>query len=263
MRRIGAGTGFHAFLTWTQAGFGLAGAVIATTLKADAASWRQTSPGLSNLLLFLQQNAFWLIPALTFLTGLAQWAKKLVGPPWVWDTVHLFMDKLAQQAFSDVAEDPKHHHRATLFKHKRFHLCLRQWPWAGWLVAVERSGHTTRKTVTIFQAPDDADQVEGVAGLTWACRGIVHVTELPDLVGSPSEESLATYALKTGVTAESLKKKKWSARAFCGIPVEVKGRLWGVVVLDSRNKDALKSKRKVQETYDLVGGFLGKVLERA
>jgi hypothetical protein len=31
-----------------------------------------------------------------------------------------------------------------------------------------RSGHTTQKTKTIFLAPDDAGNAEGVAGQVWA-----------------------------------------------------------------------------------------------
>ena len=142
----------------------------------------------------------------------------------------------------------------------RFWLC--RWPWSGWLVPVERSGHTTRRSHTIFLAPDDADQAEGIAGQTWAQNRVVVVNGLSDVNENPSREVLAEYAQRTWI-AETwvLQKQRQHARSFCGIPVEVKGKLWGVIVLDSRNPQAID--QNADKFYRLIGRVLGKLLERA
>lgn len=126
---------------------------------------------------------------------------------------------------------------------------------------VERSGHTTRKSRTAFLAPDDADRAEGIAGQTWARNRILVVNELPDINKSPPQGVLEDYARRTFVATEWLQGTRRHARSFCGIPVEVKGRPWGVIILDSRNPNVIDD--DANRFYRLVGGFLGKLLEGA
>lgn len=73
---------------------------------------------------------------------------------------------------------------------------------------------------------------------------------------------LAEYAQRTWI-AETwvLQKQRRHARSFCGIPVQVKGKLWGVIVLDSHNPEAID--QNADKFYRLIGRFLGKLLERA
>jgi hypothetical protein len=84
---------------------------------------------------------------------------------------------------------------------------------------------------------------------------------LPDINGFPSLAQLGDYAQKTWVSIEWLQRRSQHSRAFCGIPVEVKGRMWGVIVLDSRSPDAID--QEAVNVYRLVGRYLGKLLERA
>jgi transcriptional regulator with GAF, ATPase, and Fis domain len=90
---------------------------------------------------------------------------------------------------------------------------------------------------------------------------MVIVTGLPNLQDAPTEADFTRYAQETWVSADWLKTEPPSARSFCGVPVEVNGRLWGVIVLDSRGDNAIK-RRSVNLYYRLVAPFLGKLLER-
>ena len=97
---------------------------------------------------------------------------------------------------------------------------------------------------------------------TWAQNRVVVVNGLSDANENPSREVLAEYAQRTWI-AETwvLQKQRQHARSFCGIPVEVKGKLWGVIVLDSRNPQAID--QNADKFYRLIGRVLGKLLERA
>jgi hypothetical protein len=126
---------------------------------------------------------------------------------------------------------------------------------------VERSGHTTRRRISIFLAPDDADRAEGIAGQTWAQNQVVLVSDLPSLEGNDvSQEIIQEYARRTWISEDFAHSRRPQARSFCGIPVEVKGKLWGVIVIDSRGTKVAGT-RSVR-LYTLVGRFLGKLLEK-
>jgi GAF domain-containing protein len=209
----------------------------------------------------LQQTAWLIIPLLTVGLGLMQVARSMAGPPWIWETVHYLLDRFQEHVFEKQVGTPLHYHRVTLFRHIRLRRSLCRWPWSGWLVPVERSGHTTRKSRAAFLAPDDADRAEGIAGQTWAQKRVVIVEDLPDISGTPSLGLLEDYARKTWVSVEWLQNRSQHARSFCGIPVEVKGRLWGVIVLDSRSPDAID--QDAVKVHSLIGRYLGKLLERA
>jgi len=186
--------------------------------------------------------------------------KKLLGPPWLWNTVHSYLDSFREEAFNVGLDDAQHHHRVTLFRYKPWYWHFRRWPWSGWLVPVERSGHTTQASISVYRAPDDADKAEGVAGMTWARRRIVNVSNLPDLSEDPSRDDMQRYAKATGMNLEVVKKKRPKARSFCGIPVEIKGEVWGVLVLDSRSADGINTNSQI--LYRPLGKFLAKILER-
>jgi len=54
------------------------------------------------------------------------------------------------------------------------------------------------------------------------------------------------------------------ASAFCGFPIEVKSRKWGVLVLDSREPDAHIAPDTEQEAnnFEMAAYIIGKMLER-
>jgi hypothetical protein len=187
-----------------------------------------------------------------------------IGPPWLWETIHHHLDVFRDYAFGDEAANQLHHHRVTLFRYYRWRFCFRRWPWSGWLVPVERSGHTTRRTGVAFKAPDNADQAEGVAGVTWASRELLPVESLPILDNSSSEADIQTYATRTWVSEKwiehALGHGKILARSYVGIPVLVKGVRWGVLVLDSRGD--VRTSKRYRDLYNLLAAFLSKLLER-
>jgi hypothetical protein len=140
---------------------GTALATIGASAKADPTQWHLAT----GVLTWAQQSAWISIPLLTAGLALMQVVRSMIGPPWVWDTVHYLLDKFQEHVFEGQS-GPLHHHRVTLFKYTRRRLWFCRWPWSGWLVPVERSGHTTRRSHTVFLTPDDADQAEGIAGQT-------------------------------------------------------------------------------------------------
>lgn len=204
----------------------------------------------------------------------------VIGPPWVWATIHSILNEFREHAFrAETTGDPLHYHRVTLFKHVRMKWWLsheswrsRFWPWgkgrypwSGWLVPVARSGHTTKSSSTVFLAPDDADHAEGVAGKTWALNSTLPVSKLPNLQDSPNQEQIADYSRRTFASEDWLRTRlgndKPLPQSLHGIPVEVKGKPWGVLVLDSRSANGVKMAR-AGRLVSVVGVILDNLLER-
>jgi hypothetical protein len=127
-----------------------------------------------------------------------------------------------------------------------------------------RSGHTAQKTDTVFYAPDNSDQAEGVAGRAWACKKAVAVTGLPELKQGSTQKDIRDYARKTFCDEKMVRKRleegKSLASAIVAIPVMKRGELWGVVVLDSRYPDGIMS--DVVERYEITVALIGNLLER-
>ncbi len=240
---------------------GVVAALVGASLKADPVSWASKWAFAGGVVSSLQNSAWLTLPGLTLFLGVAQLARSMIGPPWVWDAVHQVLDLFRGRVFRGEAHDPLHYHRVTLFKHVGWRWCLERWPWSGWLVPVERSAHTTRTTKVVFRAPDQADRSECVAGQTWSRNKMVVATGLPNLQIAPTDADFLDYSTRTWVAVPWLRREPPSARSFAGVPVEVKGKLWGVIVLDSRGENAIKTK-SVTLYYRLVAPFLSKLLER-
>jgi len=191
------------------------------------------------------------------------------------------LDKLRSQCFEEISpSEPRDNNRVTLFKHVRWKWLVSPaksalWPWgwgrgpsSGWLVVMHRSGHATQGSGSIFLAPDDAPNAEGVAGRAWRADGAVRVRKLPDLkevryIGyfrsiwlrlrertrftsgsveayAQAREKIRTYAKAGGVSAESVWKRikhgKKNPTTILAVPVETTDNMrWGVLVLDSCN----------------------------
>lgn len=204
----------------------------------------------------------------------------LVRVPWVWESVHKLLDKYRGMVFTITDQDAEHEHRLTLFRRTCCLLWIwpfrcrfwpwgkRRFPWSGWLAPVERSGQTTQRTGTVFLVPDDADNVEGVAGQTWSRNKVVHVKNLPDLSTTPTPEQIAEYARNTWVSEDWVKQRLRSGKPFSrclyGVPIEVDGERWGVIILDSRNPDSIKpNSPKFSANMKLLPMFLEELLKRA
>ena len=116
-------------------------------------------------------------------------------------------------------------------------------------------------------APDNG-RPEGIAGQTWAAKGTIYKADLPSLEGRHTKEDIAFYAKETLVSSAFIKNRMSNnltmARSYCGIPVEVKNRLWGVIVLDSMSPSGIKKPiRQTALTYTVIAKFAGKLLEGA
>lgn len=243
------------FAGWCQWCFGFIVAIFAALLKANP----NEAPLLfAGAISKVHAYAWIMIPLATLAMALAKLVRQTIGPPRIWAAIHSLLSDFRNHVF-EQHDGPLHYHRATLFKHVGWRWSLTSWPHAGWLKAVERSGHTTRKKVVIFKAPDNADDAEGVAGQTWARNGTIIRRNLPELGDEPSDRAIGEYGEKSWVSTEWIRKNKPQARSLLGIPVEVKGKLWGVLVLDSR--DPVGVPNEIPKHYRLVARVLGKLLE--
>jgi hypothetical protein len=244
--------------------------VVAFGQRAVAASDLSRWPAwLAGVIRFLNGEAWLLQPAAVAVGLVAQRLKKSVGEPKVWDTIKECLEKLRDEVFPPDTGALQDEHRVTLFRHRR--LCwaaVRSWTFVGILVPEERSGHRMRVTPTSFRAPKNAPhKAEGIAGRAWAKSKVLVLSNLEPVSKTSRKQELRAYAKRTFVSEGWL--AKWLDRnegkltpvSFCGIPVEVKGKPWGVIVLDSSSSDAVRDED--YQTYAHFGWFVGKLLEGA
>lgn len=214
------------------------------------------------------QNIAWIVAVVgPPMVGLLQVIRRKYGNPWAWEAIQKILDEFSKEVFGDSA-DPDDYHRVTLFKH-------RQWCWAwspskvkGWLIAVARSGHLTKEKIRRFRAPDDGEACEGVAGYAWRVRDWVRVPEnekpLPVLSAMSKETEIESYAKSCKVKTESVKllirRGKPAAQSFAALRVQLKGKPWGVLVLDSRNPGPIDKSRL--DRFKVYANLLTPLLER-
>lgn len=240
----------YATLKWTEISALSASAFIGPSLKFDLVRWKSWSMTAGTALEAIQQNAWWLLLVCGAAVAVAKGGRRHLGEPWAWDGIQNLLDEIRRHVVRADHEDPAHHHRVTLFKKVRW--CFAPspvrhwyWPWgtghgpsSGWLVSVARSGHTTLSHKATFLAPDDADNAEGIAGQTWSRKRTVHLSSLPEVGAASTDAELVDYAKRTWTSPELVRKyvtaQKVPARSFLGIPVLVQGKMWGVIVVDSR-----------------------------
>lgn len=208
---------------------------------------------------FAQEWAWFAAPLLILIGTIIGWSRRLTGDPKIWKIVHDVLDDFREQVFQDIPDDQLHEHRVTLFKRVSWHWCLRRWPWSGWLIPVERSGHTTQRSTICFKAPDAASESEGIAGKAWVRRRPIYVPGLPDVSGSATTSQVREYAKQSLMSEAQVRIRKPQARSLYGVAVEVKGARWGVLVIDSR--ETRIDEVAVQTYYRMVARFLGKTLE--
>lgn len=224
------------------------------------------------LVRWFQSEAWWIIPGCAVVLGVARAGRTKLGEPWAWEGIQDILGKI--RAHVVKSDGPVHHHRVTLFKKVQWCWWPNSrpkvwWPWgsgngpsSGWLISVARSDATILNRV-VFLAPDrQPDMAEGVAGQAWCLRRrSVWVSDLPAVTTQSPDADLEAYAAKTFISKDRLKRdlasKKTPGRAFWGIPIEVQGRLWGVIVIDSRQPDGLKKKLDASTTnlIDVLSGL--------
>jgi hypothetical protein len=265
MRRHGLRAKIYPTLHVMALTMNAAAVLVAGASRVDA-SGLSAVPILRPTFAAIHTHVWWIVPLFICLAALFSTIRKHVGEPWVWDTIHHLMNTYRDFVFSDERNENRHHHRVTLFRfHRVFHYpCFLVWPWESRLIPVARSGHATQNTDTTFVAPDDADRAEGFAGKTWATFSTMIVNDLPDLDTDSSDEAVQFYAKQAFFSEDWLRRrikaKRINGRSFCGIPIRVKGREWGVIVIDSRSPKSIK--KEAEAHYDVMGKVLSKLLER-
>lgn len=223
---------------------------------------------LANVVSWIDGHA-WIAFVLPIVAGVSKFLAERLARRWIRDIVGSLLNRVADELFDGLDGD-SHYHRATLFAHRwwKWDIWSLGWgrfPWSGWLVPVARSGHTTQKSRSRYLAPDDADRCEGVAGKTWARDKELHVRGLPHLTKDSSPADIQKYAegswIRTQEVEIGLKGRRAYARSFLGLPIEVRGKKWGVLVFDSRAEDAFGQQRPKSLPVFLFA--LGKLLERS
>lgn len=247
-------------------------AVLAKETPAQIDNW----PVVKSAVSWLFANNAWIAMGLAVLVAAAKLVKERLDSTWVWSAVQAIIDRIQVESF---AGQPgyAHHHRATLFRYRKYQWWpfparhwlwpwgTGRWPCSGWLVPVVRSGETGQRAPSYFLAPpEDADKFEGVAGHVWFMNKEVALEAGGALQGGATDAAITDYAGKTFVSEtwarKELSKGKTLAASFRGIPIEGKaGTKWGVLVLDSRDaKAAVDAKINIAP----YGYCLGKLLER-
>jgi hypothetical protein len=254
----------HALLTFIQGIFTVVSAAIGAASKTDASLvW----PWLISIVQAVQFSAFYAIPVLVLSTAAIQWLKNRIGNPKAWTGIHKMLDEIRDLALPDETED--HAHRVTLFRHQpcacHWHVLFSGKWFRGWLVPVERSGQKTQRPNSVFFAPADApDQSEGFAGLVFRKNGCFSVTELPLMGNGSSVQERDDYCKKTCSDRTKLerdiKRGKALARSFWGVPIEVNGNFWGVIVLDSRC-ERIPSMERLEKKIEPYQAAISRLIE--
>ena len=191
-------------------------------------------------------------------------AQKKMREPWVKPAVRRTLDVMREDAFASQSEHLQHYQRVTLFKARWFcwRACLsfRQ-PFGIWLVPFSRSGPNERSAAH-FKVSADVDKAEGIAGCAFARDMTMVVENLPNVTKSNiGEKALLQYARLAFVDVEWVRKKRPKSRSLIGLPVRVGGKVWGVLVLDSRDTQFAEYE-SIIKSVQLGARLLTTILER-
>ncbi len=216
------------------------------------------------------------VVVLLFVYGLIA---KSAGDPWVWEKIQYLLDGMRARVYAGREQDRLDEHRITLFKRRAFVLRIRRpgapwyWPygksctpWAGWLVPVLRSGHTSQSTKSVFVAPrgDTSHEVDGVVGQAWSRNQSVIVGDLAEMTPNSSDAEIEEYSRRTfcdkAIVSKYFSQGRTPPRSIGAIPIEVQGKIWGALVLDSKDPDGVTDESI--NNFILTAGFVGQLLEK-
>lgn len=209
----------------------------------------------------LKNSSPFAIPILLALAVATSRLNVAVGGKIDWEAVDNALERFRANLFGNGGR-PHAEQRITLFQHKTFRLSspLKR----GWLVPVSRSSYTSQKSHSVWRAPNDGQDAEGVAGKCWGCSGITPLNELPDVSRrniNCTEGIYREYAEATGCTIAWVKKNRPTARSLLAFPVEAKSKkngLWGVLVIDSSDQQI--DLEKAKSDFNAIKALFGHIL---
>jgi hypothetical protein len=213
---------------------GLLIAFSAALLKFDPETF--TWPIVQDILTANRWVAWWLIPVLTLLGSLAGLSKQHVGHKSTWSGVNTLLEEFRNSVFKGregFNNRANHHERVTLYKFRKFRIAFCLWPFTGWMVPVARTGHATvSRKIPRFRCPlSRPSAAEGVAGQAFPLKWV-------------------------------LKKKDCTIQSMLGIPIEVKGKPWGSIVIDSQDPQEIRfNTKQIQAEFRILSKLLSKLLE--
>lgn len=142
------------------------------------------------------------------------------------------LENLHRHQFRDKA-DSAVNYRVTLFKHTR-------WFFWQWLCIDSRSGKLYDRSKISFRIDDnDETKNQGIAGLIWLKQNFISKSNLPDWQENDRERS-RTYASESLLPLDKARRLKIKCRSICGSVVKDSGgKLWGVLIIDSRLPDGI------------------------
>lgn len=266
--------------SWAVERFGYVSLTITSLILGvdKNSAWLEDRPIVLRAIVFTEDHALWFFSIFVACIMLGLIFRRL-GNPWVWDKLKFILDEYQGKAFNVNPSDPQDHHRVTLFKEHSRCILRRHWssssawkPWGNtpvisrYLVPVLRSGHISQKSSALFHIPDDSDKSEGVAGKAWSANEAIIISDLPDVNRPrPGVRDRRKYAESTNSTVEMVDsyigKGRQLPRSIAAIPIEVDGKPWGVVVLDSRSPNGVQQQSVLD--YTLTVALLGQLLEEA
>lgn len=217
---------------------------------------------------FIANTAFLTLPICTIASALAGARKRNKALDGIERTVKSLLNDFRRSAFPE--DDPEVDHQITLFRHrkwgwKRCNILKGQMPWHGWLVPFERSGEFGQDSKTRFYAPmHNPEKIEGFAGKIFRNKNCEYIPDLPDLNSTNTgKKNRVRYANATNVSISWVNKRIQSkqrfARSFWGVHVEVDGKIWGVLLIDSKASN-LKGKNELKTEFRSTGLALNTLL---
>lgn len=226
----------------------------------------------SGFLAFNQSWAKYSIPFTSGVAAVATYLRTHFGTDSTWSLVTGVIEEYKRSLFDGQVgyeNDPDYFTRVTLYKYVSWRWALCYYPWTGWMVPVARGGHTTHSyRISRWQAPRDRpDKANGIVGRTYVSWRIEKAFDLPDLNNNVTHEDQELYCQQGCVDKQWVENRiktdgACPTRSIVGIPIEVKGERWGVLVIDSRNPQEIQTDEvlKSREFITLIK-ILGKILE--
>lgn len=151
------------------------------------------------------------------------------------EKVKTVLDNLVEAYFPE-RDLARHYYRATLFRVKKFK------PFGKWLGIVARSGLLYTRFGTVFSIDHDKKENNtGFAGECWRREGqtIEGGIVLPDQREQPpTAEQLEEYKMRGWLADVEYDVMSVKAVVLSATGIRVKGKIWGILVLDSTDTSA-------------------------